>query len=439
MDNPLLQRILAHKRGRPVGMYSLCSANRFVLEAAMLQAKKDHSAILIESTSNQVDQFGGYTGMTPADFVANVRAVARAADFPFERIMLGGDHLGPNAWQHETAKVAMANATDLMRAYLAAGFQKIHLDASMRCGDDPGDEHSTLPVEIAVERSTALCKTCEEVCASYTSTDRPLYVIGTEVPIPGGAKERLHDLAVTRVEDAENTIAMTKKAFLANGLTSAWERVIAVVVQPGVEFGDDTIIEYNRRNAKDLSGFIQRYDHLVYEAHSTDYQQPEALRQMVEDGFAILKVGPWLTFAFREAVFALASLEREWLPSRKSITMSAIIEMLDNAMLANPKYWRQHHRGDNAELALARRYSYSDRVRYYWSVAEVSAALSRLIANLTEHPAPMPLLSQFMPAQYRAVKAGLIANRPEELIHHKVMEITEIYSDATRSGASNLN
>lgn len=435
----MLQMIRAHKCGRPVGMYSVCSANRFVLEAAMLQAKRDHSTVLIEATSNQVDQFGGYTGLTPADFVAYVRGIARTVDFPFERVMLGGDHLGPNAWQHQASKTAMSNAAELMRAYLRAGFTKIHLDASMRCADDSRGEHGLLPMEIAVERTVALCKICEDVCASHTSINYPVYVIGTEVPTPGGAKERLDDLAVTQVEDAEKTIEMTKEAFRANGLTSAWERVIAVVVQPGVEFGGDTIIEYDRHKAKELSGFIQGYDHLIYEAHSTDYQQPAALRQMVEDGFAILKVGPWLTFAFREAVFALANIECEWLGTRKNVTLSAIVEALDNAMLANPKYWQHHYHGDNAELTFARRYSYSDRIRYYWTVAEVSAALNRLIGNLAEHPAPMTQLSQFMPAQYQAVRAGHIANRPEELIHHKIMGITEIYSSATRSGASNVN
>jgi D-tagatose-1,6-bisphosphate aldolase subunit GatZ/KbaZ len=435
MDNSLQQMIRAHKRGRPVGMYSICSANSFVLEAAMLQAQKDDSTILIEATSNQVDQFGGYTGMTPADFVAFVREVARSVGFPVEKVILGGDHLGPNAWQNQDSKTAMSNAAELMRGYLRAGFTKIHLDASMRCADDP----DVLPLDVAVERSTALCKICEETCTNITNLERPQYVIGTEVPIPGGAKEQLRKLEVTGVEAAEKTIEMTKAAFRANGLNSAWERVIAVVVQPGVEFGDDTIIDYDRTKAKGLSQLIHKHDHLVYEAHSTDYQQPAALREMVEDGFAILKVGPWLTFAFREAVFALANIEREWLATRKGVALSGIVEALDRAMIAHPKYWQHHYHGDSGNQAFARKYSFSDRVRYYWPVPEVGVALNRLIANLTGHPAPLTLLSQFMPAQYRAIRTGQIANRPKEIIYHKIMQITEIYSSATRSGVWNPN
>ena len=39
------------------GICSICSANEFVLKAAFNKAIKDNSTLLIESTSNQVDQF----------------------------------------------------------------------------------------------------------------------------------------------------------------------------------------------------------------------------------------------------------------------------------------------------------------------------------------------------------------------------------------------
>ncbi|MFL1089387.1 class II D-tagatose-bisphosphate aldolase non-catalytic subunit, partial [Acinetobacter baumannii] len=93
--------------------------------------------VLIEATSNQVNQFGGYTGMQPADFRDFVYNIARTVGFPAERIILGGDHLGPNCWQDEPAAVAMEKSIDLIKAYVAAGFSKIHLDASMSCADDP--------------------------------------------------------------------------------------------------------------------------------------------------------------------------------------------------------------------------------------------------------------------------------------------------------------
>ena len=79
-----------------------------------------------------------------------------------------------------------------------------------------------------------------------------------------------------------------------------------MVVQPGVEFGSDSVFDYSRSSAAKITGALHRYDRLVLEGHSTDYQTRYALREMVEDGVAILKVGPALTFAVREGLFALA-------------------------------------------------------------------------------------------------------------------------------------
>lgn len=440
MKNPLMQLVAAHKQGRAAGIYSVCSANRFVLEAAMLQAKADRSFLLIEATSNQVNQEGGYTGMTPKAFVAEVRAIAHKMDFPFHKVILGGDHLGLNVWQSESAKTAMARARELVRAYALAGFKKIHLDTSMRCADDPGDEHGGLPMELAVARAAELCNVCETVCADRPSnSDLPVYVIGTEVPSPGGAKGQLEHVIPTQSHDAEHTITATRQAFLALSLESAWNRVIALVVQPGVEFGDATISHYNRGEAVALARFIEPYDNLVYEAHSTDYQSPEALRQLVEDHFAILKVGPWLTFAFREAVFALEHIEAEWLSSKKSVRRSRLGEVVEQIMRARPRHWQKHYHGHEDDLSFARRFSYSDRIRYYWNEPEVAAALNLLLANLAENPAPLTLLSQYLPRQFWAVREGRLANTPADLIHHKIGEVLEIYSAATRCHEWSLN
>lgn len=422
----------AHKKGQPVGIVSICSANRFAVEAAMLQAKADGGSVLIEATSNQVDQFGGYTGMNPAQFAAFVQEIARKMDFPFEKVVLGGDHLGPNVWQNETADSALAKAREQIRAYVAAGFGKIHLDTSMRCAGDP----IPLPPAIAAERAADLCRAAESAFGENSALKNPpLYVIGTEVPLPGGAQEELGNLEPTESEDAQRTIALTRKAFLERGLEAAWERVIALVVQPGVEFGDAAVVEYRREKAAALSRLIEQYDTLVYEAHSTDYQAGEALRQMVEDHFAILKVGPGLTFALREAVFALAEIEKEWLPGKKGVSLSNIRETIDAVMRENPRYWQKHYnKGSEAEIAFARRFSYSDRVRYYWPNPRIGQALDQLVWNLKTYPAPPALLSQYLPLQYRAVREQRLINDPLHLIRHKIMEVTAVYSAAAGAG-----
>ncbi len=410
-----MQAIRHHKEDGSGGIFSVCSANRHVIAACMQQALDADIFLLLEATSNQVNQFGGYTGMDAAGFVEFVCQISAEIGFAPERLVLGGDHLGPNPWATEPAAIAMKNAHRLVSDFARQGFAKLHLDASMPLGGD------AIPLEpsIAAERAADLCQEAEKVAPG-----KLVYVIGTEVPPPGGAQQEKHGVAITRIEDAERTIELHRQAFLARGLRDAWERVIALVVQPGVEFGDDFVLEYDPQAAAQLSHFIESQPRLVYEAHSTDYQTPAALRQMVNDHFAILKVGPALTFAFREAVFALATIQQEW---RGETRLPAVLEA---AMLSDPGYWRKYYPGEASQQALARKYSYSDRIRYYWARPEVEQALNEMLTDLEQNPPPLTLLSQFLPVQYWKVRQGLLENRPIPLIYDKIGEIARQYVDA---------
>ena len=426
-------QILADNRaGKGTGIYSICSAQSTVLEASMLQAKQDGSIVLIESTSNQVDQFGGYTGMKPAEFVAYVRGIADKVGFDKDDILLGGDHLGPNAWQSENAEPAMAKALELIREYVKAGYQKIHLDASMFCADDEGDRHQPLADEIVASRAAALAKMAEETHAEFCAGQpKPVYIIGTEVPIPGGAQEEEETVTPTSPADAVKTIDVTKAAFDAEGLQEAWERVYGVVVQPGVEFGDDQVFHYDREAAKGLSDEIMKQDRFIYEAHSTDYQSETGLRKMVEDHFCILKVGPWLTFGYREALFALAMIEEDTL-APKGIETSMLREVMDAVMVEDPKYWKKYYPGDELVQAYKRKYSFSDRCRYYLPDQRIQDAVDKLVANLKANPVSLSLLSQYMPNQYNAVSEGTIENDVAQSILNRTQDVIGIYARACK-------
>ena len=262
--------------------------------------------MLFEATCNQVNQDGGYTGMTPADFVSFVRGIAQQVGFDAARIVLGGDHLGPNPWTSLDADAAMAKAEVMVAAYVAAGFRKIHLDCSMSCAGDP----TPLPEAEIVRRAVRLARAAESAAVG----EPPVYVIGTEVPVPGGATESIEGLAVTSPQAALATIEAHRQAFVSAGLQDAWTRVIASVVQPGVEFDHHNVIDYGAKDAQALSHAITSVPGMVYEAHSTDYQTRDALRQLVKDHFAILKVGPGLTFAMREALWALDAMDEQLTP-----------------------------------------------------------------------------------------------------------------------------
>ncbi|MDH1409458.1 tagatose-bisphosphate aldolase subunit KbaZ [Citrobacter freundii] len=409
-----------HKRGKANGIYAVCSAHPIVLEAAIRYAHANHTPLLIEATSNQVDQFGGYTGMTPADFRSFVCRLADSLDFSQDMLILGGDHLGPNRWQNLPAEQAMANADDLIKSYVAAGFKKIHLDCSMSCSNDP----VPLTDEIVAERAARLAKVAEETCMAHFGESDLVYVIGTEVPVPGGAHETLTDLAVTTPDAARATLQAHYHAFEKHGLEGIWPRIIALVVQPGVEFDHTHIIDYQPQKAVALSKMVEDYDTLVFEAHSTDYQTPQSLRQLVIDHFAILKVGPALTFALREALFSLAAIEEELLPAK---ACSGLRHVLESVMLDRPEYWQSHYHGDGNARRLARGYSYSDRVRYYWPDSQIDEAFERLVRNLADDPIPLPLISQYLPLQYVKVREGDLSATPRELIINHIQDILQQY------------
>jgi D-tagatose-1,6-bisphosphate aldolase subunit GatZ/KbaZ len=425
-----LDLITDNKRGKKTGIYSVCTANSDVLEACFIQAKTDGSILLIESTSNQVDQFGGYTGMKPADFVGYVYAIAGKVGFPKEMVLLGGDHLGPNAWQSLNADEAMDNAEVLIAEYVKAGYLKIHLDTSMFCAGDKTGNAKSLPDEVVAARAARLCKVAEDTWAKYcVGSQKPIYVIGTEVPIPGGAREEEGEIIPTAPEDAVNTIKITKEYFEKAGLTDTWKRVIGVVVQPGVEFGDEQVFNYQHKNAIELSNKILDFDHLVFEAHSTDYQTEANLKSLVEDHFCILKVGPWLTFAYREALFALEAMEIE-IFGKEYNGLSKLQQTIENAMTTEPKFWEKYYSGSDKQKAFKRKYSFSDRLRYYWPMAEIESAKKKLFENLRTKEIPNSLLSQFMPVQFYQVCEGTIGTDPKELVNSYIQIVTGIYSRA---------
>lgn len=430
-NNPLFKLLEKRKSGIFTGIPSFCSANRLVIEAILDQSKRFDDKVLIEATSNQVNQFGGYFRMVPKDFRDYVYGIADSIGYDRENILLGGDHLGPQPWQGLPEAEAMGNARELIRQSVMAGFVKIHLDTSMRLGDDPADR-PLLDSTIA-RRGAELMQVAEEAYGELLKENpdaiHPVFVIGSEVPIPGGAQDD-DKLRVTRPGDFEATLLAYREEFAKLGIVDLFKYVIAVVVQPGVEFGDKDIHKYDRSDARRLCDKLKEYPDIVFEGHSTDYQPPELLKEMVEDGIAIVKVGPALTFAVREALFALSAIEKELVEddSRRA----HFVETLERAMVERPADWIKYYKGTEREKALARKYSYSDRCRYYLCDDEVEQSIERLFANLDQFDIPMGLLKQYMPFQYIRTRDGRVSKKARELVKDSVVMIVEDYNYAVR-------
>ena len=114
MKNLLLEMVEKRKKGIHSGIPSFCSANKLVIEAIMEQSKRFDDYVLIEATSNQVNQFGGYMNMKPKDFKEYVYKIADRIDFDKNKIILGGDHLGPQPWQDLDEETAMEYSKELV-------------------------------------------------------------------------------------------------------------------------------------------------------------------------------------------------------------------------------------------------------------------------------------------------------------------------------------
>lgn len=421
--------VALRKEGVPAGIPSYCTANAIVIEGVLQQAARFDEPVLIEGTSNQVNQFGGYTGMKPADYRDFVYGIADRIGFDRSKIILGGDHLGPQPFQNLPEAVAMEYSKEMVRQYVAAGYTKIHLDTSMRVADD--DTTTRLSNRTIASRGAALMKVAEEAFQELLKEDpeamHPVFIIGSEVPIPGGAQVK-EEMAVTRPEDFAGTMEAYREVFEENGIADLMKYVIAVVVQPGVEFGDAEVHMYNRSDAAALCSRLKDFPEVVFEGHSTDYQSPAALRQMVEDGVGILKVGPALTFAAREALFALSHIEDELIDDPAA--RSNYIDVVEKVMVEDPKNWAKYYKGTDKEVALKRAYSYSDRSRYYMGDERIEAAMAKLFSNLEGTDIPMGMLHQYMPFQYIEVRDGRLSLNPRELVKDAVRVICEDYNHA---------
>lgn len=408
----LVRDLIARNRaGEPIGLPCFCTANEHVLRAVLDYAAKTGFPVVIEATCNQVNQDGGYTGMVPKDFMSWLTGMAREAEVPMDQLILGGDHLGPNPWRSEPIERAMKKAHELVKLYVEAGFTKIHLDASMACGGEPNPSFSQI-----AERAADLCATAE---AHAPDPEKLVYIIGTEVPIPGGETEEPSALDVTSPERLQETIQSHHDAWQARGLNAAWQRIASVVTQPGVDFGHTSVYPFIPEKARPLGAAILAQDGLTFEAHSTDYQSDDALEGLVKNHFFFLKVGPELTFRFREAVWALTYVEDQIVVDRPS----HLRQIMHAQMKSNPGYWEAYYTGSDDEVRTLMTYSYSDRIRYYWPQESVASALQALFENLEGGQPGETVISQ----AFMGLDFGKIPTNPSSLVARQVQRCVERY------------
>ncbi len=413
--NGLGSFIARNRAGEPVAVPSICSAHPDVIAASALLAKSRGVPLLVEATSNQVNQFGGYTGMQAADFIRFIHGISDAAGLPRDQLFFGGDHLGPQAWRYEDASTAMEKAGELVRTFVQAGFTKIHLDCSEGCKG----EAVQVSDAVSAERSAALARICEDNAPDPSAL---LYIVGTEVPPPGGARaeEGDHGIVPTSADSARATLAEQQRRFEQHVSTDAWKRVIGLVVQPGVEFGAADIHHFDIGSPDHLSPVLADYPHMAFEAHSTDYQNAPVFPELARRHFAILKVGPALTFAYRQAIYALDQVAGWY--GRDGEPLAETMEAL---MLANPGYWKNHYSGSDETVHRLRHFGYADRIRYYWNQPQAQSRVSAILGRLAAQNLDRPLLQQYFSTEVIERAQSLMSDRiglAQALIYAQIQE-----------------
>ncbi len=417
MSEILRDIIRRNRAGENIAIPSVCSAHPDVLRASLMLARDLAQPLVIEATSNQVNQDGGYTGQRPAEFIASVRQLATEIGLPPAHLIFGGDHLGPQVWRAGSADDAMAKARVMIADYVRAGFTKIHLDCSEGCAGEPAQ----LGDEVTALRAADLAAVALNAAPDPAAL---LFVIGTEVPPPGGARmDETGEIAPTTPASARATLSAHEKAFQSAGIAGALGQIGGLVVQPGVEFSPMHVHALPMMRDPELVAVLDDWPGVCLEAHSTDYQMPAVFPRLCELGFAFLKVGPALTFANRRAIYGLDELAGQmgW---REGPSVPAVMEAL---MLAAPMHWQAHYHAAGGDLQVQRHFGLADRIRYYWPQTGAQSAIDALMRSLAGRDLPDPMLQQAFSRQVIAAARRMGGPLPQALILAEVQSALRPY------------
>ena len=329
---------------------SFCTSNFDVLRSVVIFAKLNNLPILIESTSNQVNQFGGYTSLKPHQFYKKINGIATKLNYR-KKLIIGADHLGPLPWKHMGKKKAIENSIKLFKNIVNTGYDKIHIDTGIKIKGD-----QTLFKKMIYDR----CKII------YNSIDKNklrkvFFVFGTEVPIAGGSK--IYKSKITSMASIILDFKFYKKI----------KNSFSLVVEPGLGFTNKKIYPLKMNFFQKKKNFSLK-NNFTYEAHSTDFQNLKSLKKLVNNNFKFLKVGPELTYYFMKAILKMEIIEK--FVYKKNV--SNIKKIISKEMDRDKINWIKYYFGNKTDIEYLKFNSYLDRSRYYWNKKNVINSLDKL-------------------------------------------------------------
>jgi D-tagatose-1,6-bisphosphate aldolase subunit GatZ/KbaZ len=355
-----LEKILANK-----ALPSFCTSNFLVVERLLIFCKKNKLPALIETTSNQVNQDGGYSKNQPKDFVKKINKLAKRLNVSKKYIYYGADHLGPLPWKKNNHKLALKKSIRLLHLCLKAKYNKIHIDASIRCNDD-----KLLTNKDIFIRTQYILKNLQ----NKKNLKEIFFVFGTEVPLAGGNdKNKIKTTEIDKItQDYDNFSKLHKS-------TKMKIKNFALVIEPGMNFKHKSVVKPNLQNFHIKKKFSKK-NNFCFEAHSTDYQKFKTLKNLVKNNFKILKVGPELTYNLIKSLLFMEDIEKKSLGKNSDFKNTVL-----KKMFANNIYFKDYFKIiEKKKLKKNIFNSYYDRARYYLYSNDVKNSVKTLKININK-------------------------------------------------------
>ena len=336
---------------------SFCSSNSQVIEILFKFCKFHKVPLLVESTSNQVNQYGGYSNNTPKEFIKKIKKIAEKEKFNKKKLFFGGDHLGPLPWKLHKSREALRRSIRLIRSYINADYQKIHIDTSIKCLND-----NKINNKIVFERTALIFRKL-----NLDKYKNLFFVFGTEVPLSGGNdKSKIKQTSITQIKEEHKNF---------KNLLKSETNSFALVIEPGMKFMHNNVTKPIFKNFVIKKKFSKK-NNFIFEAHSTDYQQINTLKKLVSNNFKFLKVGPELTYELTRSILFMEKLEKT-LNYKSNFSKVLYLEMKKNR-----KYWLSYFNNKKKTVFDKIVKSKFDRTRYYLERKKVLKAINILKNNI---------------------------------------------------------
>jgi tagatose-1,6-bisphosphate aldolase non-catalytic subunit AgaZ/GatZ len=362
------QRTQAGLSGLSLTLLAVCPNSEAVLEAAVKAAALNGMPMLFAATLNQVDRDGGYTGWTPAQFVAKMSAYAEKYCWqgPLYPCL---DHGGPWLKDRHTLdgldlEATMEEVKRSLSACLEAGYQLLHIDPTV---DRTLPPEAPVPVEIVAARTVELIAHAEEE-RERLGLPPVAYEVGTE-EVHGGLVE---------FGQFERFLELLEEALGRRNLMHAWPAF--VVAQVGTDLHTT---HFDPAAAERLYHKLAPLGSLVKGHYSDWVENPNAYPQT---GMGGANVGPEFTSAEYLALVDLSQKEAGMCRYRGG-EPSRFPEVLEEAVVASGRWkkWLQpDEKGkDFPELTPQRRLWLAQTgARYIWTQPQVVEARRRLYGNV---------------------------------------------------------